>query len=671
MLAVFRNFMNTWPARGLIIVMVVALAGWGISGVFAGSGLSGDTVATVDGRTIAAQDLDRSVRHDLEQFGGQFGSADQVPPALRRMVAQQTLNRLIVQEAVQARAARMDLVVPDDDLRAAVFAISAFQGANGQFDRAAMNAALGRAGLSEKRFLQLMRDDIAQRELIGSVKAGVQAPGSLVGHVFAYEGETRVADVVRFPFAAVPTPAPPAPPVLQRWYDNHPEDFRTPELRRIKAVVLSPDTIARALDVTDAQLHAAYDARAAQFHQPEKRSVEVVTTAERNRADALVTLWRGGVAWAGIQAAAIHVAGQDRAKAGNVQPGDANAGDARTGDPKAGSAKDTDIKTAPATAVELDDVTADEIPSPELAKAAFAARQGEVVGPIQGSLGWVVLKVEKVTPAVEQGFDSVRERLQADAARDAAAGLVDERVAKLQDALAGGTSFDELPGDLGAAGLQGTLDAQGRTATGELAPLPGTAALHEAIIKAAFAAKVGDAPQVVQGPEQAAFAVSVEQVTPPAPKPYAEVAAQVLADWRADQVRRAQDVASTRLLGAVQGGQSLAEAASIEGVRVVATPPVGRGAPPQGVPPTLARVLFTLKPGEASAVEDTDGFVVAVLKAVQPADQAADPIGFGQMREALSRGMGDDAEITYATALRTLARPKINAAELDRIAQQP
>lgn len=653
MLALLRGFMNTWPARLLILVMVAALGAWGIAGVFAGGGVGGDDVASVDGRPIGAQDFDRQVRRDLEQVGAQFGSADQVPPGLRRMVAQQTLNRLIVQEAVQARAARMDLTVPDDQLRDAVFAIPAFHGAGGTFDRATMNAALQRAGLSEPRFLALMRDDMTQRELIEAVKAGVSAPASLVGHVFAYEAETRVADTVAFPLSSVPPPAAPAQAVLQRWYANHPEDTRTPELRRIKAVVISPDTVARSVDVTDAQLQAAYDARAAQFHQPEKRSVDVVTAADKGRAETLATLWRGGVAWSGIQAAA-------------TQAGSAGAGGAAGGASAASGA----------TAVSLDDSTAEQIPSPDLARAVFAAKTGEVVGPVQGSLGWVVLKVSKVTPAVEQSFEQAREALRPEVAREAATGQVDARVSRLQDALAGGTSLDELPGDLGAAAVEGSLDARGRTGAGEPAPLPGDAALHEAVIRQAFAQKVGDPAQVVQGPGQSAFALVVEAVTPPSARPYAEVAAQVLADWRADQVRHGREAAAARVLAAVQGGQSLATAAAVEGAKVATTPAIGRAAPPKGVPGVLAQAVFGLKDGEATMVEDTaseagGGFVVAVLKAVQAATQAGDPIGYGQIRDALSRGMGDDAEITYASALRGLAKPRINQAVLERVAAEP
>ena len=53
--------------------------------------------------------------------------------------------------------------------------------------------------------------------------------------------------------------------MLQRWYDNHPDMYRTPEYRRIKAVVLSPQSLATDITVTDDDLHAAYDQHQADY----------------------------------------------------------------------------------------------------------------------------------------------------------------------------------------------------------------------------------------------------------------------------------------------------------------------------------------------------------------------------------------------------------------------
>ena len=60
-------------------------------------------------------------------------------------------------------------------------------------------------------------------------------------------------------------------------------------------------------------------------------------------------------------------------------------------------------------------------------------------------------------------------------------------------------------------------------------------------------------------------------------------------------------------------------------------------------------------------VETADGFVVAVLQQVQEPDPAADPVGFGQVRDALNRTIAGDMQAVFTTAIRERARPKVNA----------
>ena len=631
MLALFRSFMNTWLARALLIVLVASFGAWGIAGVFTGGGPGGTDVATVGGRTVTAQDLQDAYRGELAQAGRMFGDPSQIPPPMRRGIAQQALDRLLVQAAVLAEVARMRLAVPDTAVRDAVFAIPAFQNPQGQFERARLEQFLSRAGMGEPRFLQLMREDISQRELIESLKAGVAAPAGLAARLFAYEGQTRIASEVELPFAAVKQPPAPDAAVLQRWYDNNPDSYRTPELRRVKAVILSPDTVARGLTVTDAALRAAYAAHAAEYHVPEKRSAEVLTLPDQARAAALAQQWRTGASWEAVQKAAGEAGG---------------------------------------TAVALSDAAPDELPSPELAKAVFAAPQGSITGPVQGPFGWVVLAVTGVTPAVDRDFDSVQGELRTTLAREQAAGLMDGKVQALQDALAGGGTLDELPADLGAAAVEGTLDAQGNTQDGEPAPIPAPPALRAQLIAQAFRTPANQPPSVANGPDQSFFALQVESITPPRPKPYAEVADQVLADWRANQVRHVQDAAAAKVLTAVQHGQSLTDAATVAGLHVARTPAIGRGQPPAGVSAELARILFGLKQGEATMVEGPDGFTVAVLDGITSPDPASDPPALRQMRDQLSRATGDDAEAIYAAALRDRDRPRVNAQAVDAVLQQ-
>ena len=266
--------------------------------------------------------------------------------------------------------------------------------------------------------------------------------------------------------------------------------------------------------------------------------------------------------------------------------------------------------------------------------------------------------------------DPLRAQLVADKAAD----LIYDRANKLDDMLAGGTKLDELPTDLGLAAATGTLDAQGLTLDGKPAPLPGSLTLHQILMTAAFAAKLGEAPHLIEAPRsadtaQTFYALSVEEITPPAPRPQAEIADRIAADFIQDAIRHAQEVAAAALLADVKAGKLLRDAAVLANFTTSVLAAVGRATPVEGVPPQLIAPLFSLKPGEPTMVEVEAGFVVAVLSEVIAANPDLDAVGYGKMRDALASGMADDLQAAFIAGVRERGQPRINRAIADRLVQ--
>jgi peptidyl-prolyl cis-trans isomerase D len=325
--------------------------------------------------------------------------------------------------------------------------------------------------------------------------------------------------------------------------------------------------------------------------------------------------------------------------------------------------------------VELPDADRAEFPDPILAEAVFAATPDAVPAPIHDQLGWHVVKVTAVVPARHQSFDDVKAALRLQLAEQQAGEQVYDRANKVEDALGSGEGLDALPGDLGLAAVTGTLDAQGVTPDGLQAPIPAPPRVQAALIAAAFQMKQGDPPHLTEVPPEGAgappayYAVTVESITAPVRETFDSVKERVRADWTTNAMHHETEAAAAAVLAAVKGGQSLADAAIAAGLTLQHLPPTGRSAAAPGVPAQLLQPLFGMKQGEPTMVETSDGFVVAVLTAVQAPDAKSDPIGFGQMRLALDRSMGDDFEIAYVNALRASANPRINQALLKSVAQ--
>ena len=79
-----------------------------------------------------------------------------------------------------------------------------------------------------------------------------------------------------------------------------------------------------------------------------------------------------------------------------------------------------------------------------LADAAFATPVGGVSEPVQTDFGWHVLKITGIEAPTSRPLAQVHDELRADLASEKAADLAFERANKVEDALAGGATLEEV-----------------------------------------------------------------------------------------------------------------------------------------------------------------------------------------------------------------------------------
>jgi peptidyl-prolyl cis-trans isomerase D len=635
MISTLRRSLDTWIVRALFMGLALAFIVWGVGDVVTKIGSAPTWVAKVGGHTIELPEFQSEYQRTLNLAMRNLPPGQDVSAELRQRVGDSVLQRLINEAALRQEMRRLRIDVPDDAVRAATVAMPAFHDPSGQFSPQVFQAVLANNGLTEARFAELMRVEIGQRQVLETLAAGGQAPRAEAAPIFTQQFEKRSADTVEFPFAAEPAAPTPSDAELRRWYANHPFDYSTPAMRRINLIVLAPSELEKGLTVTDAELQAEYQQLKSEYVTPPKRSAQVLTLPDATKAAALAAKWRGGADWTTMQGAAQQAGG---------------------------------------SAVALDEATNAEFPDAALANVVFSAAADTVSAPVHGSLGWFVVKVTKITPGAAKPFEAVKDQLTRQILDRRAADMMYDRANKIDDLLGNGTPFDKLPGNLGLVALSGTLDAKGNTRAGTPAPLPGPVELREAIISATFKAEPGAPTELteVQTPSvggSAYFALQLEATVPPAVQPYDDVKPRVQADWNAYQLRHAAETAAAKLLAALKGGQSIADAAAVAGVPVRRTALTTRDAAPQQMAAPLADILFSLKKGEPTMVQTPTSFIVAVPAEIELPSPSADPAGYAMLRDTLNRSIGNDIATLFTDAVRVSANAKINHHNLDSVVQ--
>lgn len=627
MITFMRRLASTWVAKALFVLLVLSFAVWGIEDVVRNFGRE-TAVATVGGRPIEAEEAQMAARREMSRIARQLGNQFEPNEAIRRAVTAGALENLIGERAMVAEAERMGVVAPEEVVRDTIFAIPGLKGPDGRFSRELLAQVLRSNELSEAQFLSLIRGDLLRQQLLGGVRAGAAAPDAMTAPQLVWQTERRIADVVLLPFSAAPEPEAPTEAQLQRFLENNPQRFSTPEFRQVSIAVLSAEALANEIAVSEDDIKQAFEARHGQYDRPERRQIRQVVLADEARAREISQLWQSGADWETVEAAATAAGGQ-------------------------------------AMALPMGDKAS--LPIPALADAAFTALPQSVTDPVQSPFGWHVIGIEAVEAAQIFTLDQLRDQLRRDVAKDRALDLAYERGNKVEDALAGGMTLAEAAPRFGLVLVNATLDPGGRSPGHEAVALPLPADQRNAVLRAIFAQDQGAAPRLQEFGDAFA-AIEISAVTPPQLRPFAEVEQDLRRAVMAEARRRFTETRAAGLLAAQRGGKTLVEAAQEMGLISTRTAPFGRD-PAQGslVPPELLPPLFEAKRGEATMAEIRGGFAVAAVAEILRLDPTTDPLGMGRVRVEIEQAVGDDLEQQFQAALRMRANVRINERVLEQV----
>jgi len=629
MLRALRKLADTWIARAFFVLLVLSFAVWGVGDMVKGLFAPDTSLAKVAGEKIPLEEGQTQLRRELDRLQRQLGTNFEANPQLRRALAEQTVDQLVLDRALRAEQRRLGVAVPDAMLRDFVFGIAAFRGADGRFSRVLFENFLRQNGLSEPALLALVRSDLGRQQLALAVNSGASAPAALTQPLVAALLEQRAIALVLLPAAEAPEPPAPEAAQLARFHENNPERFSAPEYREGTLAVMNAALLSREVEVSEADLLTAYDARRAQFDTPETRGVVQVLVDDPAKAQALANAWR------------------------------------ETSDPAALATK---AEAAGGTLIDLGSIDRTILPVPELAEVVFALADGAVSAPVQSPSGWDVFRVQGITPGRASTLDEVRATLSGEIAQERAADLAFEREKMIEDALAGGASLAEVATRFNLATASFRMDAEGLDARRQAVPLPVPETVRAPLIKAVFAAESGAAPRLKET-EAGFVAVDLRAIVPPALRPFAEVKEEVLAGFLGEARLRLQEARAAKLLQAVNTGIPISAAAAEAGLGVrevgALTRALGEAAP---IPRALLEPIFELKPKQATMARTEDGFAVAQLLEISPAEPPEADL-LARIKAEASQALLRDIEQQYGLALRARSEVQLYPRMLDALAQ--
>ncbi len=376
MLEQFREFANKRIVKFLFALFLVIPFGlFGIDYYFK-SPVGGDVIATVGPAAIGAMEFDNAIRQQADfyrqQFRGQFDMSIMDNPEVRRGV----LERLVNEKLAAIGAERAGIRMGDKQLANRIASEPVFQ-IDGRFNKERYEQLAKSQGMTAVGLDERLRQDYRLQDFRSAIADTAIVPRATLDSFIRLSEQTREVSVVNLAADAYVPKVKVTPEQMKAYYDAHSGEFTEPERVRVEYVEMSIDAIAARTQVSPEDVKKVYEEQLA--------AGKLGTKEERRASHVLITL-KPDAKDAGKKAA------EDKAKdiAARVRKNPASFADI--------AKKESQDPGSAAQGGDLGFFARGAMVKP-FEDAVFAAKKGDIVGPVASDFGYHVIRVTDVKPA--------------------------------------------------------------------------------------------------------------------------------------------------------------------------------------------------------------------------------------------------------------------------------
>jgi len=266
MLQAIRDKVTGWIAYGIIFLISIPFALWGVNSYLGGGEVQ--PAATVNGEEITARDLDQAYanyRQRLVQlFGGAIPESFGNESMLRGQVRDQLIEEFALRQYIQEQRYR----IGDSELNRTIREMDVFQ-RDGQFDTAIYEAQLRSLGYSPLGFEQELRTTGAMRQFESGVRATAFVLPDTGKRFSSLSNQTRKIRTVSFSADAAEIEI--DADEIEQLYLAEADRYRTPEQVKIDYIEINLDDIKQGIEVKLDEARARYQDNLQAYSSPEFR----------------------------------------------------------------------------------------------------------------------------------------------------------------------------------------------------------------------------------------------------------------------------------------------------------------------------------------------------------------------------------------------------------------
>ena len=379
MLQAIRDKVTGWIAYGIIFLISVPFALWGVNSYLGGG--EAPPAAVVNGEEISLRDLDQAYANYRQRLSQLFGGS--IPESLgsESILREQVLRQLVEEVALRQYTEDQYYRIGDEELNRIIRSMDVFQ-RDGQFDTEIYQSQLRSLGYSPLGFEQELRRTNAMNQLQSGIMATAFDIPLLEKQFTSLDNQTR--KIRSLTYRVDTASIQPSAEEIERVYLSRPDRYRSAEQVRIDFIELSLDSIKQSIEVEEDDVYARYQEGRSAYTSAEIREASHILITVKEGEDVNPALARITAIRERIEAGENFA---DLAREFSEDPGSSSDG---------GS---------------LGEVERGVMVQPFEA-ALFSMETGQLSQPVKTSFGWHLIRLDSISGGETRSFDAVKSELE-------------------------------------------------------------------------------------------------------------------------------------------------------------------------------------------------------------------------------------------------------------------
>lgn len=287
MLRILREHASSWMLKVLLLGVAVTFISWGGYSFFREKKVT--YAAKVNGVTIEWNQYDDAFQMAMRQYREALGPSFSEKMIEELRLRERILDDLISKILVLQEAKRLGMSVPDEELRAAIESVPAFQ-VNGQFDKRNYERYLRINRVTPEGFEENQREALLLSKVVNLIKmnAGKVSDEEIL-ETYLFENERINLTFMKIVPDSFKSQVNANEIEIKDYYQKHQEEFRIPSFVQVQYLLFRPSDFENRIEVSPEDIKRYYEARKDTFKIPKQIRVRdiLIKAGPQDTADQL------------------------------------------------------------------------------------------------------------------------------------------------------------------------------------------------------------------------------------------------------------------------------------------------------------------------------------------------------------------------------------------------